>query len=39
MLKNNLYKNKKNKMVAVEHETTTQVTVWYNALQAIKRRG
>ena len=25
-------------MVAVEHETTTQVTVWYNALQAIKRR-
>ena len=38
MLKNNLYKNKKNKMVAVEHETTTQITVWYNVMLAIKRR-
>jgi hypothetical protein len=25
-------------MVAVEHETTTQITVWYNALHAITRR-
>ena len=25
-------------MVAIEHETTTQITVWYNAMLAIRRR-
>ena len=29
---------KKTKMVAIEHETTSQITVWYNVLLAIRRR-
>ena len=37
-LKNNLYRKQKSKMVAVEHETTTQITVWYNVMLAIRRR-